>query len=593
LLVCYVAVSALAAGPAPKLAPSIKFTVVFPELPPTFYRLDTGEKIPTQMTVFLPANYDRNRKHPLLIFLDGGNGGGATNPKVARALSEEKDFVCVILPLFKEKLLPKEPAGGGKNIPRILMHPEEAPYMWPIFKKMLARLDKVIPNLDPKHQIIGGFSNGAHTIAAMISDPNCDLTQRFSGFLLVEGGGRLQHLESIKGKAILMVWGNERSRSRAQQNCDDALKAGAKASFYIMNNVGHDFPVKEYPALRAWLRGEPWAPTVARATIAAKEDKETAQTKTGVVKKVDVNAKQLVVMAARELTFTITDSTQIQQHGKPIKLFDIKVGATVDVEYVKDGETRTAKKIVLVMAAGVAHAAAPTRKLVPGSTVTVIFPDMPPTFHAVSQKKNLKAAMTVFLPTNYDPGRKHPLLILLEGGDGGVGGNPGVARAISGERDFVCVSVPLFKTGDPKKGLIMVDADGKYMWPFFKAMLVKLEEMVPNLAPEHRVLGGSSNGAHATAALLDESDGEVARRFSAFVFVEGGGKMKHFEYLKGKHYMMVSSQSKSKPRALEICNAAKAAGAKTTFLCEDVGKHCFPESAYPAVRTWLRGPVME
>jgi len=40
--------------------------------------------------------------------------------------------------------------------------------------------------------------------------------------------------------------------------------------------------------------------------------------------------------------------------------------------------------------------------------------------------------------------------------------------------------------------------------------------------------------------------------------------MKHFEYLKGKLYMMVSSQSKSKPRALQIMEQAKAAGARTT-----------------------------
>jgi len=80
--------------------------------------------------------------------------------------------------------------------------------------------------------------------------------------------------------------------------------------------------------------------------IGAAEEKGAGQTKTGTVKKVD--AKQIVVMAARELTFTITDSTKIQQHGKPMKLSDIKVDANVSVEYVKDGEKRTAKKIVIL-----------------------------------------------------------------------------------------------------------------------------------------------------------------------------------------------------------------------------------------------------
>ncbi len=250
---------------------------------------------------------------------------------------------------------------------------------------------------------------------------------------------------------------------------------------------------------------------------------------------------------------------------------------------------------VSVMVASSVLAAEPSIKLVPGSTLTVQFPEMPPTFYAVSQKKDTKAQMTIFLPTNYEPGKKFPLLILLNGGDGGLGGNPSVARALCQERDFVCVSVPLFKASDPKApgGFIISAEDGKYMRPFFKTMLAKLDEVVPNIDPAHRVLGGFSNGAHATAALLDESGGEIARRFCAFVFVEGGGKLQHYDLLKGKPFLMVSSNAKSQPRAQQICDAAKAAGAKAILIVEDVGKHDFPVSAYPAVRQWLRGPALE
>ena len=124
-------------------------------------------------------------------------------------------------------------------------------------------------------------------------------------------------------------------------------------------------------------------------------------------------------------------------------------------------------------------------------------------------------------------------------------------------------------------------------------MLAKLDELVPNLDPAHQVLAGFSNGAHATAGLIDVSDGAVAKRFSAYFFVEGGGRLKHFDLLKGKPYLMVSSQAKSRPRAQQICDAAKAAGAKATLIFEDVGKHDFPVAAYPAVRAWLRGPGME
>jgi hypothetical protein len=55
---------------------------------------------------------------------------------------------------------------------------------------------------------------------------------------------------------------------------------------------------------------------------------------------------------------------------------------------------------------------------------------------------------------------------------------------------------------------------------------------------------------------------------------------------------MVSSNAKSQPRAQQICDAAKAAGAKASLIVEDVGKHDFPKSAYPAVGQWLNGPAM-
>ena len=196
-------------------------------------------------------------------------------------------------------------------------------------------------------------------------------------------------------------------------------------------------------------------------------------------------------------------------------------------------------------------AAQPPPKVAPGTTITAIFPEMPPTFYDLSQKKDVKAQMTVFLPTNYEPGRKHPLLVFLGGGDGGTGTNPAVA-ALTAEKDFVCVSVPLFKVTAPNApggDRIMRDPDGKYMWPFFRTMLTKVEELVPNSDPAHRVLGGFSNGAHATQGLIDESEGEITRQFSAFLFVEGGGRLRHYDLLKGKPFLMLSSCVKSRPRA--------------------------------------------
>jgi predicted peptidase len=231
--------------------------------------------------------------------------------------------------------------------------------------------------------------------------------------------------------------------------------------------------------------------------------------------------------------------------------------------------------------------------LVPGAVVSVSFPELPQTFYAQDQKKEEPARMTVFLPKNYDPARKHPLLIFLNGGNGGNAGNPGVARALTGEMDFVCVTLPLFRapgsSAPPRGATVLGPADGEFMRGPFTTMLKRLEKLVPNIDPAHRILGGFSNGAHAAAGLIDAGNGEIAARFSAFLFAEGGGKLAHYERLSGKPFLVLSSNARSRPRAGGILDAAKDAGALTTFVFEDVGRHDFPPAAYPAIRAWLVG----
>jgi dienelactone hydrolase len=251
LLAASAATSAPAAEPSPKLAPGITFTIAFPELPPTFADLLDHNHVKPQMTVFLPRNYDPDRKHPLLIFLNGGNGGAGGNPGVARRLAEEKDFICVGLPLFKEKVDP--PAPGNAPARRLIRNPD-CKFAWPLYKPMLAKLEESVPNIDPAHRILGGFSNGAHATSGLIDESDGEVARRFSAFFFVEGGGKLQRYDLLKGKPFLMAYGSEKSHPRAQQIYEAAKAAGAKATLHGMNNVGHAFPESEFPAVREWFR---------------------------------------------------------------------------------------------------------------------------------------------------------------------------------------------------------------------------------------------------------------------------------------------------------------------------------------------------
>ena len=75
-----------------------------------------------------------------------------------------------------------------------------------------------------------------------------------------------------------------------------------------------------------------------------------ANEKTGTVKIVDTKAKTITVTAARDLVFTVTDTTKIVQGEAKKTLADIKVGGTVDVVYDNAGDTRTATKITILSA---------------------------------------------------------------------------------------------------------------------------------------------------------------------------------------------------------------------------------------------------
>jgi dienelactone hydrolase len=251
-LVALPAISVMAAEPIAKLAPGSSFTLSFPELPPTFADLLDHNGVKPMMTVFLPTNYDPARKHPLLVFLQGGSGGTGGNAQVARKLSQEKDFVCVDLPLFKEKV---EPPASGNNLSRLLIRNPDCRFAWPLYRKMLAKLEEVLPNIDPAHRVLGGFSNGAHAASGLIDESEGEVARRFSAFFFVEGGGKLQRYDLLQGKPFLMVYGSEKSHRRAEEIYSAAKAAGAKATLQGMNNVGHAFPESEYPAVRAWLRG--------------------------------------------------------------------------------------------------------------------------------------------------------------------------------------------------------------------------------------------------------------------------------------------------------------------------------------------------
>ncbi|MBI4864578.1 MAG: hypothetical protein HY815_30630 [Candidatus Riflebacteria bacterium] len=79
-------------------------------------------------------------------------------------------------------------------------------------------------------------------------------------------------------------------------------------------------------------------------------ERPAAQTKVGVVRLVDVVGKRIVVMVARELTFTVTATTRIHQRDAVRGLADVAAGASVRVRYARTGDTRMATNIAIFSA---------------------------------------------------------------------------------------------------------------------------------------------------------------------------------------------------------------------------------------------------
>ncbi len=254
--------------------------------------------------------------------------------------------------------------------------------------------------------------------------------------------------------------------------------------------------------------------------------------------------------------------------------------------------------VLLALVCASAHARTPELALRPGESVTVSFPELAPHLARMAADSKANPQMTIALPQDYDPTRRHPLLIFLGGGAGGNGDTASPGPAVTEGQDFVCVRMPLFKAevapldADNRWSRLFIhDGDAEAVWRAYRVMLGKLHEMVPNADPERSAMGGFSNGANTTAVLLNTHAEELLGHVGAFFFIEGGAHLKQYDALRDRHMLLL--QGERSGRWLSRVEAkAREAGAKVQHeLMADVG-HGFPKSEHPRLRRWLRRMVL-
>jgi hypothetical protein len=247
------AVSGLAAdGP---LAPGRETTWEFPDLPPTLRVLSLGRPEIPRVTVYLPEDYTPDRTFPLVVMIGGGDGGMGDTASFPRSIVGDRGHVCVSMPSYKTALAPMAPDETNRWT-RIIIRPDDGPIIWRNYRVMLDQVRAAVPNLDPARSVFGGFSNGAHSAAAVLSHPQeaAEFLARFRYFVFVEGGHRIRPAADLTGAKFLLLRGGKRPEDIFLEQTKPRLKsATATWEEFVMPGVEHEFSHEGQAEVRRWI----------------------------------------------------------------------------------------------------------------------------------------------------------------------------------------------------------------------------------------------------------------------------------------------------------------------------------------------------
>ena len=246
---------------AQKLIPGKIIEITFPDagLPPTLHTLMTGEQSIPTLTFRLPDDYDSTKLYPLVVYVPGWDGGLKGNMYNAETIAGKEGWIAATLPLFKKTVDRNEPAGG------IIVSMEDYPVIAQCYGVMLGKLFATVPNIDRERSAMVGFSNGAQTIAVLLTMHDEFIFTHFKNFCLVDHG--MFHLTDLHKKDardcryLVLVgdkkdMGRELKIQRSKLLQEEMQTLGVNLKYQILKDTGHEFHEKEMAIVRDWLRKE-------------------------------------------------------------------------------------------------------------------------------------------------------------------------------------------------------------------------------------------------------------------------------------------------------------------------------------------------
>lgn len=269
-LVVWLAVASLPFGAsslAQDLTPGKVVEIPFPELSPPLNSMMNGTTNLPVMTVRLPDDYNPTNTYPLLVYVPGGDGHQNGNIDNARTIAGDKGWIVASLPLFKKSIDRSEPAGG------MMVSFEDYPVIAKAYGLILGRLFKLVPNIDREKSALVGFSNGALTIAVLVSSHDEFILTHFKNFCVVDHG--MFHLSDLHKKyardcRYLILVGDQEGLGRdlkirqSQLQQDSWKLLGVNLSYQIMKNTGHEFNERQMALVSEWLKTPETSNSVAK-----------------------------------------------------------------------------------------------------------------------------------------------------------------------------------------------------------------------------------------------------------------------------------------------------------------------------------------
>jgi len=244
-------------------------------------------------------------------------------------------------------------------------------------------------------------------------------------------------------------------------------------------------------------------------------------------------------------------------------------------------------------------AAATEWSLEPDASRTFVFPDAPPSLWREALGIEKATAATVLLPTDYTEDRDFPLLLLIGGAQGNHGHEADWIRQYVGDTGIICVSIPLFirelapmEEDESNRWirLYLGPEESAWIWRAWRPMLETVFAAIPNIDRSKCFIGGFSNGANATAIVLDnpETGPELRDYFGHFVLIEGGKEISARPAFDGLSFLVCEGALKAGRFQPIATGLSRIPGVAVNFHQMPGVGHAVPDHEKRWVGNWIR-----